>query len=134
MSLKHAQHNEKASVLLLSSNIYYDWVITTPFYAALHYIEFALFPFKMDGIKFMDFNTYHAFSINRNKPKYSKHQSLSMLFELKHPKGSFYYQWLFEQCIHVRYTNYQVSKETAILSINYLNELKKIMDISSEVI
>jgi len=43
-----AQHNEQACDFLNSSNRYFDWVITSAFYAALHYVSAVIFPLKYD--------------------------------------------------------------------------------------
>lgn len=43
-----AQHNEQACDYLNSSNRYFDWVITSAFYAALHYVSAVIFPLQYD--------------------------------------------------------------------------------------
>lgn len=43
-----ALHNEQACDFLNSSNLYFDWVITSAFYAALHYVSAVIFPVSFD--------------------------------------------------------------------------------------
>ena len=40
--LSQAQHNEKLGETLKQSLLYKDWLITTAFYAAVHYVEYEL--------------------------------------------------------------------------------------------
>lgn len=42
----HGQHNEEVCDLLLLQKKYPDWVITTAFYAALHFVSYKIFPFN----------------------------------------------------------------------------------------
>ncbi|SFO50458.1 hypothetical protein SAMN05428949_5466 [Chitinophaga sp. YR627] len=41
-----ARHNENACNFLKENNTFPDWVITTAFYAALHYVSSVIFPYE----------------------------------------------------------------------------------------
>jgi hypothetical protein len=44
-SFAHGEHNEKACDLLALNQGFPDWVITTAFYASLHFVTSKIFPF-----------------------------------------------------------------------------------------
>lgn len=46
-SLKHAQHNSAICRHLFHTKQYNDWVITTAFYSAVHYLCHFIFPFNV---------------------------------------------------------------------------------------
>lgn len=52
MRKQHAIHNEEACDFLLSSNKFNDWVITTAFYSALHFVQHEIFPLTHDDKKY----------------------------------------------------------------------------------
>ena len=69
-----ALHNEQACGYLNNSNHYFDWVITSAFYAALHFVSAVIFPVEYDneGEKetVNDIGTYRDFVGSReNKHK-----------------------------------------------------------------
>jgi len=51
--LDQALHNEKVCDFLHENNQFYDWVVTTAFYSALHYVHYVIFPIEkaIDGKK-----------------------------------------------------------------------------------
>jgi len=44
--LDQALHNEEVCDFLHNDTDFYDWVVTTAFYAALHYVHFVIFPIR----------------------------------------------------------------------------------------
>ncbi len=46
-NLEYAQHNEKACKYLDKKPEFTDWVITTAFYSALHFVRYKIFPIIM---------------------------------------------------------------------------------------
>lgn len=58
MKGKHAAHNEKACDYLLKSRLFNDWVITTAFYSALHYVQDEIFPLTEDRKTYNNFNIF----------------------------------------------------------------------------
>jgi len=61
-SLQHAIHNESACDYLMEKGNLQDWVITTSFYSALHYLRYRIFPIQITingkNQKIEDFESY----------------------------------------------------------------------------
>lgn len=51
-SLDHAKHNERVCNYLGKNADFGDWVITTSFYAAMHYVRHLIVPIKIDEITY----------------------------------------------------------------------------------
>jgi len=56
---KHAIHNEQVCDYLLASNEFHDWVVTTAFYAALHFVQSDIFPLTYKKNKYLSLNTFY---------------------------------------------------------------------------
>lgn len=121
-NLEYALHNEKACKYLDKKPDFADWVITTAFYSALHFVRFKIFPItiqkKDKNIKITDFENY--FRIN-NPLNLSKHSLLSNLVEEFHPEIANDYSKLRDISWTARYNNYKYSREVS-------NEAKKRLD------
>jgi hypothetical protein len=63
MRKEHAKHNEELCDFLISVGKYNDWVITTAFYSAIHYVQSKIFPLRVGTVTY--FNLNHYFSINK---------------------------------------------------------------------
>ena len=67
-SLKHAEHNENTCNYLASDkNMHNDWVITTAFYAALHYLRHKIFPSIINVATFEDYCTQESIYGKKHK-------------------------------------------------------------------
>lgn len=82
----HAIHNELACKYLNKKPEFADWVITTAFYSALHYLTGKMFPMNIlengKKVKVSDFESYcKAKGINRGK-----HGAISGLVEEMEPE------------------------------------------------
>lgn len=124
MTKQHAIHNEAACDFLLSSNQFNDWVVTTAFYAALHYVQHEVFPLTEDGISYSELNIYYGKVLKNKNKRLNKHLATIKLVHSKLPACSPNYRWLYDACMTARYTNYQVDPEKAKLAKSYLNLLK----------
>lgn len=111
-NLDYALHNEKTCKYLDKRPEFTDWVITTAFYSALHFVRYKLFPLSLEingkEIKVNDFEKY--FKIN-NPMKLSKHSLLSDLVEEHHPKIASAYNKLRDISWTARYNNYKYPRE-----------------------
>jgi len=47
ISFKHAEHNEKAYRYLCKEPEFCDWIITTAFYSAIHFIRHRMLPYDV---------------------------------------------------------------------------------------
>lgn len=103
MKKKHAVHNEEVCDFLLASKKYNDWVVTTAFYSALHFVQYEMFPLTYKGIKYKDFNIYFAMVMKRNNRSLSKHKATIELVKRKLPSCVSHYRWLHDACMNARY-------------------------------
>lgn len=125
MRKQHAIHNEAACDFLLSSNKFNDWVVTTAFYAALHFVQHELFPLKEGGKSYRDLNLYFGKVMKRKNKRLTKHAATIQLTKKYLASCSSYYRWLHDACMTARYNNYKVSPAKARHARFFLNELKK---------
>lgn len=56
--LAHAGHNEQVCKHLCSKPSYSDWVITTAFYSAIHYVRHLMLPVIVNGKSYSDFEHF----------------------------------------------------------------------------
>lgn len=129
-NLEYAKHNEKACNYLDKKPEFADWVITTAFYSALHYVQYKIFPITISKegkrIKFKDFDDY----FRKNNPhRFSKHTLLSNLVENHHTEIANDYNKLKDISWSARYNNYKYPRE---ISNDAKKKLKKIKDYCTE--
>lgn len=133
MSLSHAKHNKKACQHLLGVKQFNDWVITTAFYSALHFMHSVLFPdsyeYNTNGDlkKFNSFETFYS-ALNTRK---SKHRVLLDMVEehIADEKVIDAFTTLKELCWTARYSNYQQSGAVANESYNNLELIEEYCDL-----
>ncbi|MBU0488411.1 MAG: hypothetical protein KKD31_10735 [Bacteroidetes bacterium] len=74
-----------------------DWVITTAFYSALHFVRHILFPIEVETkngkAKYNDFETFYR---SCNHQRLNKHRFLSDTLEQYHPSISSDYNQLLD--------------------------------------
>ena len=111
-NLEHAEHNEKVCKYLDKKPEFTDWVITTAFYSALHYVQHKLFPLvisirgKRTKITCLD----EYFSKN-NPHQLNKHSVLAKLVEEKLSEISKDYNKLKDISLTARYHRYNYPRE-----------------------
>lgn len=118
----HAEHNERTCSYLNTEGKFPDWVVTTAFYAALHYVQHEIFPLQLPGRTFANFDAYYN-SLGTNKS--NKHsETIELVFQEFGEDVGILYKWLHDHCWTARYNNFNVTTEIAKNSIDNLNELK----------
>lgn len=132
--LNHAIHNEQITALLCCNKENVDWIITTAFYAALHYVDHKIFPLKAKTstgttYKIKNFDEYYAHvymstAIGRVK---DKHTARLELVKKELPSIGADYSWLKSLCWTARYSNYQFANEQKYID-ETLRRLKAIKD------
>ena len=128
MRKEHAEHNEKLCDFLLSNGNFNDWVVTTAFYSAIHFVRYKIFPLSKYDPQTNRQETYNNFEhyLNRfseaNKNK--KHGELLKLVDEKIPIINGHYRWLFDTCHTSRYKDYRVEKQKAKRAQEYLKHIK----------
>lgn len=118
----HGLHNKNVCDILHAQKNCEDWVVTTAFYSALHYIQSKIFPFNHNGVEIRSLEGAHK---NEDLKRANKHATMLNLVRLMLPAQSTSYRFLHDNCHHARYTNYKVNRETADNARFYLDEIIK---------
>jgi uncharacterized protein (UPF0332 family) len=116
----HAQRNQTLSKKLKEEELYYDWVVTTAFYSAIHYVEAKILPTTVEGL--------HCKNISDVKRAYNergRHSSRERLVFQKLYTIAIQYKWLDDKSRYARYTTYKVSKTEAEKAIDYLDRIQQ---------
>ncbi|SES00293.1 hypothetical protein [Pedobacter rhizosphaerae] len=114
MALDHGLHNEElCDHLQTLDGKYNDWVVTTAFYACIHFVEHKLFPLKQKEKEFQTFDSYCDFQHNENDSNLSKHSLKSELVGKYIPAIKYQYRQLKDACMNSRYTEYKVTGNKA---------------------
>lgn len=120
-----AKHNEDVCDHLNTNTKFSDWVITTAFYSALHFVSYKLFPIE---IKHANQQKYLINDINdykrRKQSSESKHTLLAQLVSEKLPDISADYDWLKDMAHTARYSNYIHAPEIAAKARGWLKKIK----------
>jgi hypothetical protein len=124
----HAGHNEDACKFLHTDGNYCDWVVTTAFYSALHYVQHDIFPKVISGVTYDSFDKYYNGHYRYVKNKPNKHVSTINLVKAE-LGGTVHenYSWLYGLCMNARYKNYNVHPLIAEESTKRLARIKALM-------
>ncbi len=117
---EQAIRNQALSNELFAGKIYYDWVITTAFYSAIHFVEESLLPSKVNGQACKNIS-----EVKRAYGQAGRHAARERLVFDKLPKIGPFYRWLDDQSRNSRYVSYKVDKEVAKKALEYLEKIKK---------
>jgi len=112
------QRNKDLCAELHKQGKYYDWVVTTAFYSAIHYIEGKILPTKVNNKQCANiFEVKDALAVD------GRHQARSRLVHKcsKNFQIAAAYDWLDEQSRNSRYKTYKVNKNIADKAVYYLN-------------
>jgi hypothetical protein len=114
--LDHGAHNKAAFDHLYPKKEFVDWIITTAFYAALHYVDHKIFPIKYSEkgvqITFEDMDSYAVSAANRFSK--DKHTCRLSLVKQKLPEIYFEFNWLYSNSSTARYHNYDFKNAESI--------------------
>lgn len=127
LPLEHALHNEACCNFLKEDGRYQDWVITTAFYAALHFLKYKIFPFTEDEQSHVDFDSYCHFLKRRYKISNTihPHEVLRDLAERRAKSISVRYENLFDLCRTARYHDYHLDERFVTEALNDLAAIKR---------
>lgn len=115
---EHGERNKLLSNELLEGKKYYDWVITTAFYSAIHFVEDKILPCEING--------HQCKNINDVKSIYKmngRHSSRERLVFSKLPGIEAQYKWLDDKSRYSRYTTYKITTTEAKKAEQYLQEI-----------
>ena len=118
-NLNHAQHNVATCNYLSKENGYGDWVITTAFYSAIHFVEDKILPCKVHSIPCKNISDVkNAYRMN------GRHSSRERLvFDNLPLKVAAKYKWLDDKSRYSRYTTFKVTTTEADKAQQYLKEI-----------
>ena len=117
MSQNHAKHNKEACEYIKDSGKFNDWVVTTAYYSALHFMQNELFPdhyeHPING-EIKRYNTFQNYFQDSDK-KLSKHGLLLELVEENVDDDDVIngFRSLKELCWTARYRQYQFNPAIA---------------------
>ena len=114
----HGQRNKDLSYDLLNGKTYYDWVITTAFYSAIHFVEDKALPCRINNIQCKNIHEVKKAYGHRGRHAAREELVKDKLINIAHQ-----YKWLDDQSRFSRYTTYKVSSTQANKAKQYLNEI-----------
>lgn len=91
----HGEHNEQACDLIAANNNFPDWVITTAFHTALHFVTYKIFPFTYKvGGNSLNFDTIEQWQSFKNYSSNKRHELLKDLVAVHCQAIHSEYDWL----------------------------------------
>lgn len=108
MKKEWADRNAELSEHLSIKGNYDDWVITTAFYAAIHYIDHKLFPVKDEHRNVTYTDIIHAKTILKKQE--SPHATRKTLVGMYMIEIIPAFNFLYDACMFSRYKSYKVKK------------------------
>lgn len=125
-SLRFAEHNEAACKYLNEPGNFIDWVITTAFYSAIHYIHHKIFPYTYvfpDGSK-VTYQNFDKLYRQFKKSDHSKHGYLRNFVEANHSEIAVDFQHLMDNCFTARYYDYHFDQIAASSALRRLEKIR----------
>ncbi|MES2389159.1 MAG: hypothetical protein V4543_14245 [Bacteroidota bacterium] len=127
--LIHALHNEKVCKYLDKKPEHSDWVITSAFYASLHFVSYLLFPLKVKAgenvTEYVSINAYYPVFNRTSIFKLSLHSLLCHLLEKNHQEIADDYALLLDYSKQSRYLNHQFDREVSNAAKRRLERIKE---------
>lgn len=120
-NLEQAKHNESVCNYLGKKESYSDWVITTAFYSAIHFVRHLMLPHVEGGITY---TTYEALFSRKKAPTDGRHGFQSTFVILNYSDIEFEYQRLYDFSVNARYLNYKYTRAEASQAKAYLQIIK----------
>jgi hypothetical protein len=115
---EHGKHNKSVCDKLYASGDCHDWVVTTAFYSAIHYLESTIFPFEHNGMQIRSLEG--AFNKDELK-RSSKHATRGHIIGLKLSTQYAAYKFLQDNSQTARYVNYRIAKPVADAALLHLS-------------
>lgn len=121
-SLEHAKHNEQVCNYLGKKESFGDWVITTAFYSAMHYVRHLMVPATIDGVTYNDFECLFA---KKKSIMEGRHGFMKSYVVSNFPEIAFEYSRLHDMSTTARYTSYTYTREQANQAKGYMETIKQ---------
>lgn len=125
--LDHALHNEEVCDSLNIHKKYTDWIITTAFYASLHFVSYKVFPFKhpIQGHPDKIINTIEEWQSHKSFTSNKRHDLLSQLVSKYCLDVSEKYDWLLSLAKTSRYHQYYFDVQISDQAVRYMKDISK---------
>jgi len=122
----HGAHNEAACDALHAAKDFPDWVITTAFYAAMHYVYENVFPLEEGDATHASFEAWYSATHGTTAPGHrpTKHEATVDLVKKELPAVASHYRMLKDACHNARYRNYKVKPHEAAIARQQLASIK----------
>lgn len=117
---EHGIRNMELAKKLYSEGVYYDWVITTCFYSAVHLVEYHILPCNIEGVHCKDIH-----NVKQAYNSFGKHAARLRLVSLNESSIRIEYKWLEDTSRNARYCSYKINKNQADKAMSYLSVIKK---------
>ncbi len=123
MSKIRAERNEAICSFLHDNGRWPDWVVTTAFYSALHYVRSRLFPLSLGDQVYRNFEEYCALNSHFRQ---DKHQLLlTLVFQHLRPAYESY-RFLMNESKKARYNDYDTPRNIASKAVECLSTVKEL--------
>lgn len=137
LKYSHATHNKKISNLLYNSKEECsDWVVTTSYYSAYHYLKSFLFPgtfFCHKRRRDYEFSSFEEYYKSYKTVNFAnRHEAMNHIVDCYLEDLADSCQFLKDGCIEARYYNYQVPPKKAEESLNELNVISDYIEKNTE--
>lgn len=123
--IEHARHNESVCNYLGKKEAYSDWVITTAFYSAMHYVRHLIIPVTKKGKVYLDFESLFC---DLKSPMDGRHGFLRNYVLMNYSSIGYEYCKLHDMSTTARYTQYTYTRDQAKISKGYLEEIKNFVN------
>jgi hypothetical protein len=127
-SFAHGEHNERVCDLLaLQDPPFPDWVITTAFYASLHFVTSKIFPISYPvkdspNITFRNIAEWQRF---KNYSSNKRHELIKNLVGEHCSVIASEYEWLLSSSMNSRYHSYSHPPEIVNKARDYMKKIKR---------
>lgn len=118
---EHAIHNRELCHIIRKSNKHHDWVVTTAFYSALHFVDLKIFPFPISaGQTCEDLRTAQD-----HLKTFNKHETRLEMVKLQCKLDiSIAYRWLYDNSSDARYKTFRFTPTQADKAIEMLTKIE----------
>ena len=115
------ERNQALSNDLLAGKVYYDWVVTTAFYSAIHFVEDFALPAEINGRQCADIaDVKNAY---KTEGRHAARERL-VFGQINSFVGA-RYKWLDDHSRNARYKTYKAQSSEALKAQEYLNFIHK---------
>jgi hypothetical protein len=125
MSKDHGEHNEELCEKIENITGFDDWVITTAFYACIHFVEYKLFPLTIGQTTYQTFDKFYHDTVRTQGKKADKHSTKHLLVKNNLPAVANNYKRLMDNCFKARYRNYRMGSLLAEIAIKDMKAVKQ---------